>query len=270
MTHGLNRGEVVIDLPSLVQNGGNLTTDPDPQDHGLGEARSLTARERRILERVDGVCLPKGARFPDKRRVRIEIDLPKDTHGLAKWLQWPAANVDRATRDALIRSGGGIAKASAWYVSFAAIPPSAFVAIGIRDHAGTYVTCRSRTEVQQAIMALKLPGVRLVPLARRAGRAKRSEARPGPVVVTSHRARSPSQYKEAIMPLNLPGCHRQRPWPFLQLHRRPRDLPLAKAAGRQAQTLALRLKTSVAHGARSTGIVREWGCGPTAPAEGLP
>lgn len=163
MTHGLNRGEVVIDAPNLVQNGVNLTTDADPRDHGLSDGRLVTSLERRIFEQMDGVRLPKGMRFPEKRRVRIEIDLPEHTHGLVNWLQWSATHVDRATREGLIRTGGGIVKASTWYVSFAPIKPSAFIRIGIRNHAGSYTPCQSRTEVQQAIMALNLPGVRLVP-----------------------------------------------------------------------------------------------------------
>jgi hypothetical protein len=103
MTHGLNRGEVVIDAPNLVQNGVNLTTDDDPRDHGLSDGRLVTSLERRIFEQMDGVRLPKGMRFPDKRRVRIEIDLPEHTHGLVNWIQWSATHVDRATREGLIR-----------------------------------------------------------------------------------------------------------------------------------------------------------------------
>jgi hypothetical protein len=87
--------------------------------------------------------------------------LAEHTHGLVNWLQWSATHVDRATREGLIRTGGGIVKASTWYVSFPPIPPSALICIGIRNHAGSYMPCQNRTEVQQAIMALKLPGVRL-------------------------------------------------------------------------------------------------------------
>jgi hypothetical protein len=161
MTHGLNRGEVVIDAPNLVQNGVNLTTDADPRDHGLSDGRLVTSRERRLFEQMHGVRLPEGGRFPNKRRVRIEINLAEHTHGLVNWLQWSATHVDRATREGLIRTGGGIVKASTWYVSFPPIPPSALICIGIRNHAGSYMPCQNRTEVQQAIMALKLPGVRL-------------------------------------------------------------------------------------------------------------
>ena len=171
MTYGLNRGEVVIDSPNLVgnmkkpdkrryygrnliANGVNLTTDSDPAEHGLGEPGLLTASQRRFFEEADGVRPPNGARFADKRQVRIQIDLPEHSHGLFNWLQWSTTKVDKDTRRALILSGGGFIKASTWYVSFETIPTSAIVEIGIRNEAGCYVACRSRSEVQQAIMAL--------------------------------------------------------------------------------------------------------------------
>lgn len=74
-------------------------------------------------------------------------------------------HVHPSTRQGLIQTGGGIVKASTWYVSFNPIPPEAVNVVGIRGDDGSYTPCRTRSEVHRTIIPLKLPGVRLVPTA---------------------------------------------------------------------------------------------------------
>ena len=155
LANGLTKGEVVI-TPRDIRNGVNLTSDPDPAGHGLTDGGRLTTRERRFMS------AEAGAYWPNKRRLRIAVEIADQDAGLQNWLQWSKINVDPETRQALIRFGGGIIKASTWYVHFDTILPCSFTEIGVRDHSGNYVACRSSDELHAAISSLQLPGVRIV------------------------------------------------------------------------------------------------------------
>ena len=127
---GLTRGEVVVDFNDVL-NGVNLTNDPSSSGHGLCNAEFLTP------ELTDKLGLQLAATrpvpfFPNKRKVRITVNVPNGS--VTRWLRWASKNVDDGTREALIRSGGGIAKARSWYFSFDPIPTDRFVSVEIRQH----------------------------------------------------------------------------------------------------------------------------------------
>lgn len=126
---GLTRGEVVIDWKT-TRNAVNLTSDRDPSGHGLCGARFLTAEEHaqkgHSLGETDPIHI-----FPDKRKVRITVDVQKSE--LTRWYRWAGNALQRNVFDGLVRSGGGMKKARTWYFHRGPIFPAAFCSIEIRS-----------------------------------------------------------------------------------------------------------------------------------------
>lgn len=113
-TGGLWRGEVPVGSTGASLRATWLTTDPDPAGHGL-----------------DGSSA-------DKRAVRIAVDIAEDDVGLEHWLTFTKGKLSKDNIRYLVHTGGGMAKASTWYVYPAQIPPEAFQAVELRREDGGY------------------------------------------------------------------------------------------------------------------------------------
>lgn len=83
---GISRGEVPI-TPTHVENSPWLTRDPDPGgqcwDHGV--RRHLTEDERRMMSRLNGVEVPAGKVWPNKREIRLTVRIPRRDRNLVHW-----------------------------------------------------------------------------------------------------------------------------------------------------------------------------------------
>ena len=145
MRTSLSRGDVPLTPFGEGLNGVWLTTDPTEQGHGLSENRELTDSEREAYLRWKGVSIPEGARFQNRREVRIKIKLPINHINLKRWFTWSASRVDPIFREMLIQSGGGKSKAKTWYVYFGSVEPYEFLTVEFLD--GTdLITSRQRTD----------------------------------------------------------------------------------------------------------------------------
>ena len=80
---GLRKGEVPITF-RRVRNAVWFTSDTDPSGHGLSDNHILTSAEKAIM----GVPAHIHARFPDKRAVRITVDIDDSDPKLSKWTPW--------------------------------------------------------------------------------------------------------------------------------------------------------------------------------------
>jgi len=83
MRQGLSRGEVPITAREC-KNAVWLTTDPNPDGHGLSVAGELTDSDREMLARL-GTPAPRGARCANKRAVRISVKIPRMHLRLVHW-----------------------------------------------------------------------------------------------------------------------------------------------------------------------------------------
>ncbi|QUD90584.1 hypothetical protein [Phenylobacterium montanum] len=127
LASGLSRGDVPK-TPKKSKNAVWLTTDIDASGHGLSEARELTYVEKLL----SGIPPEEPARFPDKRAIRIEVDIDLNDPALRKWDRWATANnVPRSWRRRLESLGGGRGKAVTWWLYFGTIPSERLVAYDI-------------------------------------------------------------------------------------------------------------------------------------------
>lgn len=74
--------------------------------------------------------------------MRITVDVANES--VFRWLRWSKTNVAPHFRGPLIKSGGGLAKAKTWYVSFQPVLPSQFLAVEIFED-GRWVDCQDYT-----------------------------------------------------------------------------------------------------------------------------
>lgn len=159
LREGLTKGDVPLSNTATYQAEGVnavwFTTSDNAAGHGLGEARFATEEECRLL----GV--PIGARFPDKRAVRITVKIPKDK--LKHWPSYARKRIEPRLYKTLADIGGGERVAKTWYISTQPIPPEMFAAIEVRGADGIW----------QAYHAVNAP-CSLVPLASPSIRASRS------------------------------------------------------------------------------------------------
>lgn len=146
MREGLTKGDVPMSSATAYQAEGVnavwLTTSDNATGHGLSDARFATEEECRLL----GV--PLGARFPDKRAVRITIKMPKDK--LKHWPSYARKRIAPRVYDALSKAGGGEHKARTWYLSFAPIPPQQFAAVEVRGEDGSWQAISAPAESRSA------------------------------------------------------------------------------------------------------------------------
>lgn len=103
-----------------------------------------------------------GARWPNKRRLRIAVEIPEQGAGLLNWLQWSKTNVDADARQTLIRSGGGIVKASTRARELLIVPrPSSGVAggswLGVIDLALSDLPALDRSAYEPVLPASAAP-----------------------------------------------------------------------------------------------------------------
>jgi hypothetical protein len=135
MAEGLRLGDVPVNGPLAPgENAVWLTSSPSAEDHGLGEPRELTADERANMVRWKGAAPPPGARWDDKREVRITIKLSSGDRALRRFVPWARRRFDPHWLDSLILSGGGKRCADTWWLYFGVIEPSAFVDVSRFDN----------------------------------------------------------------------------------------------------------------------------------------
>jgi hypothetical protein len=135
MREGLRLG----DVPTGMFSGENavwLTTLPNPSGHGLGSARELTDEDREYHRQWRGVLPPRGARYPDKRAVRITITSLPEPRWLLRWSCWGPQHCVPGFYESLVRAGGE--KHRSWYIYRGVIPPASFAAVEFRNGDGQY------------------------------------------------------------------------------------------------------------------------------------
>lgn len=137
MEEGLRLGDVPVNGPTAAGlNAVWLTTDRDSDGHGLGAgARELTENERRFMLQWKGEMPPEGARWDNKRAVRITVKLSSSDRNLKDWLPWARKRLAPEWLAQLTGAAGGQRKAKTWKLYFGVIPPSAFVAVDVLEPA---------------------------------------------------------------------------------------------------------------------------------------
>jgi hypothetical protein len=95
MQEGLNQGEAPISEWRWV-NAVNLTTDPEPEGHGLDMGGHVITPEEADRYARKGLDMPAGTAFVEKRAVRITIRLPSTDRKLKLWRTWSRKNCERA------------------------------------------------------------------------------------------------------------------------------------------------------------------------------
>lgn len=132
---GLTLGDVPVNGPhALGENAVWLTSSSSAEGHGLGEPRELSADERANMGHWKGAAPPPGARWDDKREVRITVKLSSTDRALRRFLPWARRRFDPQWLDSLVRSGGGKRCADTWWLYFGVIEPSAFVDVSRFDN----------------------------------------------------------------------------------------------------------------------------------------
>jgi hypothetical protein len=132
---GLSKGDVPLAKTQGI-NAVWLTTDSEPEGHGLTDGHVLTADERAAWGRVFGrEPPPPGARFPNKRAVRITVKIPSSDKSLVHWPRWARKRLEPSWYDALNRtaSGGRKGQERTWWLYFGVISPDRFAAVEILD-----------------------------------------------------------------------------------------------------------------------------------------
>lgn len=130
---GLSRGEVcTTNWQRPDTNAVWLTTDESPSGHGLGDRhQEITDDFSRAVYLKAGIRIEPGSYFPNKRRVKITVDLRPQDARLFRWMRWAKRNVHPAIRDGLISTGGGMVKARTWYIYFGVILPEEFLSVEV-------------------------------------------------------------------------------------------------------------------------------------------
>lgn len=139
LTEGLTKGDVPLSQ-TQGENAVWFTSDMAPEGHGLTDGHVLTIEEREAYRRSFGKVLSEGARFPDKRRVRIEVVIPSSDRALKPWLPWARKRLSQDWLTALSATGGGKVKTRTWFIYRGSVPPTSFRTVTVRDAAGVYQT----------------------------------------------------------------------------------------------------------------------------------
>lgn len=128
LAEGLMKGDVPTS-PTESLNAVWLTSDPNPNGHGLSRGGIPTLAERVAWEQWTGERMSDDARFPNKRAVRITVRIPSNDRKLAPWLKWSRRRLDPAWLKDLHSAAGGGRQPRTWYLYFGIIPPSAFQSV---------------------------------------------------------------------------------------------------------------------------------------------
>jgi hypothetical protein len=124
---GLNRGDVPTRFkgPLYETSAVWFTTEPQPEGHGLFEAKTLTEEDRRDYFETFGVLPSEGSQYLNKKAVRITVSIPSSDRRLVRWLTWGRKHCEPGLYDAL--SKGNHHKT--WWLYFGTIAPDQFRAI---------------------------------------------------------------------------------------------------------------------------------------------
>jgi hypothetical protein len=128
MQEGLTRGDVPTRFkgPLSENNAVWLTTEPQPEGHGLGgDAQMLTEEDRKRHFEIFGVLPSEGAWHPNKKVVRITVVIPSTDRRLVRWLKWGRKHCEPGLYDAL--SEGNLHKT--WWLYFGTVAPDQFRAV---------------------------------------------------------------------------------------------------------------------------------------------
>jgi hypothetical protein len=131
LEQGLTRGDVPLG-PRRFGNAVWLTQNPDPEAQvswaGSGE-RVLTDEDRAAYEAIFGVRPPAGSRFPDKRAVMLEVEVPEDDPNLVRWIRY--ARLRGASKCCLRQ----LRSSPDWFIYKGTIPPEWIVKVGLSGEA---------------------------------------------------------------------------------------------------------------------------------------
>jgi hypothetical protein len=129
MAEGLRLGDVPLSATEAC-NAVWLTTDRNPEGHGLSEAGMLSEHEIQTIAKIKGIPLsrmPRKLGTLNKRAVRITIKIPTTDRALFHWPRWGRKRLDPDWYDTLNRTGSR--KANSWWIYFGTIPPDRFLAV---------------------------------------------------------------------------------------------------------------------------------------------
>jgi hypothetical protein len=145
-----------------------LTCDRSPAGHGLTDGRELTPEEKRS----QGHAPWESARFPDKRAIRLTVELNDQDVALVRWPRWARGRLSTTWYDRLNRTGG---KARTWFLYWGVIPPDRIVeGFDLRSDCPLPDDWREAQALQPEITGLTIGG-------------KVSPNRAGPVTLTFRR-----------------------------------------------------------------------------------
>lgn len=122
LTQGLSKGEVPMGPKAEdCLNGVWFTTEKTPAGHGLTDGHIPTAEERKVMR----IAPDADVRFPNKRRIRMCVDIKSSDPNLTRWVRWSKTRVPQKWLKTLNNAGGGMKKARTWYVYWGVVPPAA-------------------------------------------------------------------------------------------------------------------------------------------------
>ncbi len=128
---GLTRGEAPYSATRWA-TAVNLTTDSEPSGHGLDLGGYIVTEEHSRAMARNGINVPAGTVFVNKREARIKLKLPSSDSKLKRWKSWSRKNCDPGYAEGLEQSAGATPKkAKTWWLYFGVIPPEAFLEIDI-------------------------------------------------------------------------------------------------------------------------------------------
>jgi hypothetical protein len=125
---GLSIGAVKIGIGTAqILNAVWLTSDPNPDGHGLSDGGPIPQEEREAYRKVIGI--EPDEVLPNTRAARITVRILLTDRKLKRWSTWSNRKVEPHWRDALNKTGGG--KDATWFLYFGVIPPERFDAIDL-------------------------------------------------------------------------------------------------------------------------------------------
>lgn len=128
---GLSKGEAPISN-SQWENAVNLTTDSNPEGHGLSKGEPLGPEIIAACIRQHGNA-PVNTHWPDKTAIRIKVKIPSSDRSLKRWLTWARKRAEPDYLDRLHKAAGGLGKHRTWWLYFGTISPSRFIAVDFLD-----------------------------------------------------------------------------------------------------------------------------------------
>lgn len=133
-SEGLTRGEVPLSANRVI-NGVWLTTDSNPEGHGLSDGEEISKNDIAILKARGLLAgsVPENVplRYADKRSARITVKISSNDRDLKHWPIWGRKRLSPKWYEALADAGGGSQKVRTWYVCFRTILPDEFIAVDV-------------------------------------------------------------------------------------------------------------------------------------------